>query len=98
MTTAAHAAATKAARGKRPPPNSCHAWTNASRGWPTPVRARGGHELQRLHVTPERHHHGEIDGLCPVGSVGVAMRDRREGGHPPVNDRWNTACVEAGQP
>ena len=47
-----------------------------------PVRARGGHELQRLHVTPERHHHGEIDGLCPVGSVGLAMRDRREGGHP----------------
>ena len=62
------------------------------------ARARGGHELQRLHVTPERHHHGEIDGLCPVGSVGVAMRDRREGGHPPVDDRWNTACVEAGQP
>ena len=63
-----------------------------------PARARGGHELQRLHVTPERHHHGEIDGLCPVGSVGLAMRDRREGGHPPVDDRWNTACVEAGQP
>ena len=55
-----------------------------------PARARGGHELQRLHVTPERHHHGEIDGLCPVGSVGLAMRDRREGGHPPVDDRWNT--------
>ena len=39
MTTAA---ATKAARGKRPPPNSCHAWTNASRGWPTPRTGSAG--------------------------------------------------------
>ena len=59
MTTAAHAAATKAARGKRPPPNSrrrsrcsrprpvgspnsCHAWTTASRGWPTPRTGSAG--------------------------------------------------------
>ena len=59
MTTAAHAAATKAARGKRPPPNSrrrsrcsrprpggspnsCHAWTNASRGWPPPRTGSAG--------------------------------------------------------
>ena len=59
MTTAAHAAATKAARGKRPPPNSrrrsrcsrprpgrspnsCHAWTNANRGWPPPRTGSAG--------------------------------------------------------
>ena len=42
MTTAAHTAATKAAHGKRPPPNSCHAWTNASRGWPTPRTGSAG--------------------------------------------------------
>ena len=52
-------AATKAARGKRPPPNSrrrsrcsrprpggspnsCHAWTTASRGWPTPRTGSAG--------------------------------------------------------
>ena len=76
MTTAAHAAATKAARGKRPPTNSCHAWTNASRGWPTPRTGSAGR--WRRSATPERRRHtmdrpGPAAGINPepIPSGGV---------------------------
>ena len=65
-----------------------------------PVRARGGHELQRLHVTPERHHHGEIDGLCPVGAVGVPAgrcgRRRRGRCLPAVVQHGRVGLAEGG--
>ncbi len=64
-----------------------------------PVRARGGHELQRVHVTPERHHHGEIDSLCPVGAVGIpAGRCRRRRGRrlPAVVQHGRAGLAEGG--
>ena len=112
MTTAAHAAATKTARGKRPPPNSrrrsrgsrprpggspnsCHAWTAASRGWPTPKTGSAGRWRRSSTASatpttcparsPPRDHHRPAE--APEHQRGGDTRRRHQSGADPERRR-----------